>query len=528
MSIRITYHRLTLAVIFGLLIPAMACNFPFRAPGSGSNSGLQQTLTVLASTTQVDQTPMPEIGEEQASPPTGEFPPRTPPAFGTPFPPIPGMGNDGPLFTYFTQSGDTLTAVAKRFGVDPEQIASSDPIPFEQLLPPGQELLIPDQMGDIEYFEPLLPDSEIIYSPSTKDFHIQEFVNSAGGYLSTYGETVKGKWLSGTEIVQKVAQENSINPRLLLALLEFRSGWVLGQPTDPSTISHPIGFYVPDFKGLYYELVLTATHLGVGYYGWRSGALTRLTFPDGSTARVSPGLNPGTVALQAFLSKLNNQDEWRESLYSSEGFVSLYQRMYGDPWKRAALVEPVIPAGLEQPIFELPFGPGERWSFTGGPHLSWNSGSSQGALDFSPVTGEPACTTSKAWVTASATGRVTRAADNVVAIDLDGDGHEGTGWVLVYLHIVDQDIISPGTWVEVNQPLGHPSCERGKSTGTHVHIARKYNGEWISADGSIAYILSGWEVRMGEKSYQGALIKGDQTVTANPGGPSSSLIIRDE
>jgi len=242
MSIRITYHRLTLAVIFGLLIPAMACNFPFRAPGSGSNSGLQQTLTVLASTTQVDQTPMPEIGEEQASPPTGEFPPRTPPAFGTPFPPIPGMGNDGPLFTYFTQSGDTLTAVAKRFGVDPEQIASSDPIPFEQLLPPGQELLIPDQMGDIEYLEPLLPDSEIIYSPSTKDFHIQEFVNSAGGYLSTYGETVKGKWLSGTEIVQKVAQENSINPHLLLALLEFRSGWVLGQPTDPSTISHPIGF----------------------------------------------------------------------------------------------------------------------------------------------------------------------------------------------------------------------------------------------------------------------------------------------
>jgi hypothetical protein len=123
---------------------------------------------------------------------------------------------------------------------------------------------------------------------------------------------------------------------------------------------------------------------------------------------------------------------------------------------------------------------------------------------------------------------VTRADDNVVAIDLDGDGHEGTGWVLVYLHIVDQDIISPGAWVEVNQPLGHPSCERGKSTGTHVHIARKYNGEWISADGSIAYILSGWEVRMGEKSYQGALIKGDQTITANPGGPSSSLIIRDE
>jgi len=308
-------------------------------------------------------------------------------------------------------------------------------------------------------------------------------------------------------------------------LLEFRSGWVLGQPPDPSIIRHPIGFYVPDFEGLYYELVLTATHLGVGYYGWRSGALTRLTFLDGSTIRVSPGLNPGTVALQALLSKLNDQDEWRDNLYSSEGFLSLYQRMYGDPWIRAVQV---IPASLEQPVIELPFAPGERWSFTGGPHLSWNSGSSRGALDFSPVTGEPACTTSRAWVMASAAGRVTRAGDNVVAVDLDGDGHEGTGWVLVYLHIADQDIISPGDWVEVNQPLGHPSCERGKSTGTHVHIARKYNGEWISADGTITYTLSGWEVQMGEKSYQGVLTKGEQTITANPGGPSSSLIIRDE
>jgi hypothetical protein len=402
---------------------------------------------------------------------------------------------------------------------------SPDQAPFEKLLPPGQELLIPDQLGEVEHLEPLLPDSEIIYSPSTKEFLVREFINGAGGYLSTYGETVKGEWLSGTDIVQKVAQENSISPRILLALLEFRSGWVLGQPTDPSTISHPIGFYVPDFEGLYYELVLTATHLGVGYYGWRSGALTRLTFLDGSTARVSPGLNPGSVAIQALLAKLNDQDEWRDNLYSSEGFLSLYQQMHGDPWKRAVQV---IPASLEQPVLELPFARGERWSFTGGPHLSWNSGSSRGALDFSPVTGETACTTSKAWVTASAAGRVTRSSDNVVAIDLDGDGHEGTGWVLVYLHIADQDIISPGDWVEANQPLGHPSCERGKSTGTHVHIARKYNGEWISADGTTAYILSGWEVQKGEKSYQGVLINGDQTVTANPGGPSSSLIIRDQ
>jgi hypothetical protein len=116
----------------------------------------------------------------------------------------------------------------------------------------------------------------------------------------------------------------------------------------------------------------------------------------------------------------------------------------------------------------------------------------------------------------------------VLAIDMDGDGHEQTGWVLVYLHIAEPDSITPGSSVVVDEPLGHPSCERGNSTGTHVHIARKYNGEWIPADGPLPFVLSGWEVHMGERSYQGELRKGDQMITANPGGPSSSLVIREE
>jgi hypothetical protein len=334
--------------------------------------------------------------------------------------------------------------------------------------------------------------------------------------------------MSAAEIVTKVSMENSINPRLLLALLELRSGWVYGDMGDPEQLDYPIGFYVPDYKGLYYELVLTATHLGVGYYGWRTGDKVTLTFQDGGWLRLAPGLNPGTVALQTVLSKISNQEDWRMTLYGENGFNELYAAMYGDPWNRAAQFELLYPAGLAQPELFLPFSPGERWSFTGGPHRSWNAGSPRGALDFSPITGESACTTSRAWVTASAGGIITRASDNVLAIDLDGDGHEGTGWVLVYLHIVTGDEISPGRAVAADEPLGHPSCERGNSTGTHIHIARKYNGEWIPAGEPVPFTLSGWETQMGERNYQGALQKGERTISANPGGPSSSLIVREE
>jgi murein DD-endopeptidase MepM/ murein hydrolase activator NlpD len=243
--------------------------------------------------------------------------------------------------------------------------------------------------------------------------------------------------------------------------------------------------------------------------------------------RISPTLNPGSVALQVLFSKLNDQEDWRRTLYDEDGFISLYMKMYPDPWTMADEAQPLFPNGLSQPRLELPFAPGERWSFTGGPHRSWNSGSPRGALDFSPVTGESPCTTSRAWVTALAAGKVTRSGDSVVAIDLDGDGYEQTGWVLVYLHVASQDSISPGSWVEVDEPLGHPSCERGKSTGTHVHLARKYNGEWIHAGDPLPFVLSGYEIQAGDKSYQGKLVKGDEIISANPGGPSTSIIIRD-
>jgi LasA protease len=520
-------RKLGFTIIVGFIIPILACNFPFQRSSTGSFSELEQTLTAMAPPGSREVTPEPVGAATQDAPLIEDEPVEDRPDIQPVKPAALSLDDSGLSYIYYTQPGDTLPAVAKRFAVEPAQISSAQPMPQVGLFSTGQQLLIPNQVGDIPNGEVLMPDSEILNSPSAKDFQTGEFINNANGYLRTHGEMVKGSWLTGADIVNKVAQENSINPRVLLALLEWRSGWVYGQGESGTALDYPLGFGVPDYKGLYYELVLTATHLGVGYYGWRSGERTFISFPDGSLMRINPGLNSGTVALQAVLSKLGNQGEWRQTLYTPDGFLSLYEEMFGDPWMRAAQVEPLIHPDIIQPGLELPFVPGEKWGFTGGPHRSWNAGSPRGALDFSPATGEAACTTSRAWVTASADGVVTRSSDNVVALDLDGDGLEGTGWVLVYLHISESGSISPGTRVTVDDRLGHPSCERGNSTGTHVHLARKYNGEWLPAGEAVPFTLSGWEVQMGERSYQGELQKGDRSISANPGGPSSSLIIRE-
>jgi hypothetical protein len=80
--------------------------------------------------------------------------------------------------------------------------------------------------------------------------------------------------------------------------------------------------------------------------------------------------------------------------------------------------------------------------------------------------------------------------------------------------------------VEAGDLIGHPSCEGGIATGTHVHLARKYNGEWILADGPLPFELSGWIAHAGTRPYQGLLVKDDATVVACPCASRETYISR--
>ncbi len=249
------------------------------------------------------------------------------------------LGND----RYLAQSGDTLPALVGRFRVEPQDITSELQIPEKTLIPFGQPLIISNWVKTSSYPDPVLPDSEVINSPTTLDFDIDRTISQAGGYLSQYKELVQGEQLSGAEIVQRVALESSVNPRFLLALLELRSGWVRGLPGARPGEKYPIGFHVSGWEGLYKELVITATHLNAGYYGWREGSLGQLQFQDGRMAQTSPELNAGSIAVQSLLAKLYPQDEWQTALYGPQGFLEIYQEMFGDPWSTGCSTWPALP-----------------------------------------------------------------------------------------------------------------------------------------------------------------------------------------
>jgi murein DD-endopeptidase MepM/ murein hydrolase activator NlpD len=418
-----------------------------------------------------------------------------------------------PPYIYTAQSGDTLAALAVRFGVDADQIASPQDI-SQTLINAGQIFTVPNVLGATSPHDHLLPDSEVVYSPSAIGFDSEAYEVAFAGYLMTYREYLPMQWFDGPGVVERVATENSLNPRLLLSILQYQSDWVLGEPKIGSSVDYPIGRVNPSEHGLYHQLTWAAKQLSTGYYGWREGRLTELTFPDGIKLRIAPDLNAGSVAIQFFFSQLYNYVDWLKAIDKNNGFPFTHSSMFPDPWVRAAQTEPLFPPDLSQPALSLPFFGNQIWYFTSGPHGAWEREGAMAALDFAPSSTLPGCTESDYWVTAAAPGLVVRSSTGIVVVDMDGDGNEQTGWVILYLHVEHDGTAKVGDWVDRGDRLGHPSCKGGIATGTHLHIARKYNGEWISAGGPVPFDLSGWIAAYGAAPYLGSLSRDGDTVTA--------------
>lgn len=367
----------------------------------------------------------------------------------------------------------------------------------------------------------IIPDSELVYGPASVYFDIGDFIESQNGYLSDYTQDVNGVLLSGEEIILMTAQSYSVNPRLLLALLEYQSGWVTN-PT-PFNTSYPLGLADENLNGLYRQLTWAADALNRGYYLWKANALSTWVLKDGQVIPINPTINAGTAAVQYFFSQSDGLPAWEQDV-NATGLILTYYVFFGNPFSYA--IEPLLSPALTQPVLTLPFKKGEAWYFTGGPHGGWGSGSGWAALDLAPPGDNSTCQASPLWATAIADGLVIRASNGALILDLDNDGYEQTGWVIFYMHVAEEGRAKPGEYLFAGENVGHPSCEGGFSNASHVHIARKFNGEWIPADGPLPFNLDGWVSSGSGVEYDGFLTRGAQTIEAWDSANDFNLITR--
>ncbi|MFN2115844.1 MAG: LysM peptidoglycan-binding domain-containing protein [Anaerolineae bacterium] len=413
--------------------------------------------------------------------------------------------------SYVVGPGDTLSGIAARFGTTIEVLMAANGINDPDAVYVGQELQLAVQADRDGPPTRTVPDSEVVYGPAYLDFDVIQFLSGRPGRLSAHTELVDGAEMTGPEIVARVAREFSVGPRVLLAFVEARSGWVGGGALDGAEAGgemaysdYPAGLNDPMRSGLWLQLNWLADRLNGGYYDWKTRDRRLLTLADGTHLRGHESLGPGSFAVQRALALQSTEDELPARLAE---FDAAYRRLFGDPWSRE--IETPVPGEVDFPRLQLPFSKGETWWLTGGPHGGWADGSAWSALDFVPNDEERGCYVSAAWSTAVADGVVIDSGTGQLWLDIDGDGRRETGPAVFYLHLSEDGKAQEGTRVGAGDRLGHPSCDGGVSNATHVHIARTYDGEWLAAAGPDPLVLGDWRTVGAPSSYDGGLVTAD-------------------
>ncbi len=511
-----------------LVIPACALFFSTlacaRGVGPDGNVELRGRVTLVGPTVQVEEDVTPPAVVEIIVPPTAVV---TVEVAGTPTPnpSEADASSDVPDQVYFIEPGDTYAIIAERFSIPVETLLSYNEISDEALLYAGEMLLIPNDVLPAGPTFKLIPDSELVYGPATVNFDVERTVNGYGGYLATFTEIDQGtgEVRTGGQIVQVVANRYSVNPRLLLAIIEYQSGWLTNPTPAEETLTYPLGQVEAGREGLLRQLSYAANQLNFGYYNHYYDQLNTINVLNGPVLTVADGVNPGTVALQRYLGLYYEEDAWQLAT-SGDGVYRTYSQLFGNPFSYT--VDPLIPDGLGVPSLTFPWTVGETWFFTGGPHGGWDTGSAWGSVDFAPPS-QVGCSIAPEWVLAAIDGVVVRSEEGAVMQDLDSDGNEQTGWVLFYMHIDAEGRVPVGTMLNQGDRVGHPSCEGGFSSGTHLHFARKYNGMWIRADdGRLPFNLNGYQLTSTGNEYDGYLVQGEESIEAWNGRGEINAVIR--
>ncbi|MGH2621075.1 MAG: dockerin type I domain-containing protein, partial [Anaerolineales bacterium] len=331
----------------------------------------------------------------------------------------------------------------------------------------------------------LLSDGQFVWGPNVGPFNIGAYLRNRKSPLTPYAADLE-LW----------ASYSSVNPKVLLTVLEIRDGWVTALPagTPPLAVSQRIEATAMQLAATFYEHLHT--------WGARRSVLSNppaggpaIWYADGSVAVLDASTSSGTAAVAAVLAADAYPEGFSiQDVAAPAAFPIVFGALFPgtDLLNEANQINPLTapPANLLQ----MPFPLGATWTASG-PH-SWNGGNYPppfSSLDF--FTGGGTCSAPpNLYAVAAASGSVYRPFGYSCWLEID----HGGGWVTSYYHLRNLYSGAPlGRAAKVGT-IACELCAGGFSTGPHLHFSLKFNGAYASLEG---VKLSGWTVHAGGVPY---------------------------
>jgi LasA protease len=345
---------------------------------------------------------------------------------------------------------------------------------------------------------PILSDGQFVYGPNVKGFDLKQYLTEKAPHLLPYYSEI-----------DYYTSAPSVNPRVLLALIEQRSGVITGKESTASPMNINSGSFAQDLATITSKLTDGFYVILRAYYEIPEAQRTplELTLKDGTSVTLSSKVNAATYALLSAFQQYEDQSQILRLAGTTEGsFYYTYKQLFpeSDPLDQSNIILTDNPPSAD--LLQFPFPIGEDWYFNG-VH-DWDGqdpASDMSSMDFSTSSSFPnwGSDTSNSWAVAAHPGVVTAVSTgNGMTCGLTID--HGDGWSTYYYHLenVQKGVNDP---VKRNEKIGNlantfaeATCAGGSASGSHVHFTLKYNGALIAINDSY---LSSWKVHSGRYNY---------------------------
>lgn len=335
-------------------------------------------------------------------------------------------------------------------------------------------------------------DRRFTYEPNFYAPEVQAFLDSQPGTLKNLAFVVGERRHSFAEVLIGQTSYYSINPKVILALIEAQSGAV----TSPNPSADQIGWAVGyrgengNRRGLTSQVRWAVRQLLLAKLAYPN--YEPLTFADNSSVPATPGMSLSEYSIARVLAPTTTPDRL-PALMSR--FLDTYTRLFGDPrvpptdWPAPA--EPFLYWPLEKPAQVTSFfdhgGPFLTRIFQNGVVTYWGRREVDLAIAYNGHDGWDYAVAPPDMILAAADGQVVFAgnaddgcATRSVVID-HGNGYRTLYW---HLHRID---VAIGDTVARGQPIGMAGSS-GCATGPHLHFGVQYLGRnvdpygWCSPD----------------------------------------------